>query len=306
MIAHSRLTPVRWMLPVLPLVLFGCTKTIPVEQQPYTERVSIESLLEPGTIPKVYLNRTVPFFTNDQTPSSLFIQDADVRIASPNGVDVLRPDSTYNGFDCRWEPFYVGTTTIVENTTYALHLSYQGRTYTATATTNLSTVQIESTDYVPEFQDIYGGHEGIIVNFTDIPGQTNQYRFIMTRPLDNTHETVDDREYRSTCLADGETVEVVEIGRFVYFDANLDGAPVRFVVEPAYTARKDDEGLIYIQSLDTATAEFYDTLDLQREANINPFVEPVFLNSNVEGAIGIFGAVARSVPVRFVFPQDAL
>ena len=103
-----------------------------------------------------------------------------------------------------------------------------------------------------------------------------------------------------------ETVEVVEIGRFVYFDVNLDGAPVRFVVEPAYTARKDDEGLIYIQSLDKATAEFYDTLDLQREANINPFVEPVFLNSNVEGAIGIFGAVARSVPVRFVFPQDAL
>ena len=88
------------MLPVLllPLVLFGCTKTIPVEQQPYTERISIEGLLEPGTTPKVFLSRTVPFFTNDQTPSSLFIPDADVRIVSPDGVDVLRPDSTVGRF----------------------------------------------------------------------------------------------------------------------------------------------------------------------------------------------------------------
>ena len=34
----------------------------------------------------------------------------------------------------------------------------------------------------------------------------NQYRFLMTRPLDNKHETVDDREYSSTCLPDGEVV----------------------------------------------------------------------------------------------------
>jgi len=303
--ARSPIKDARWMLPML-LVLFGCTKTISVEQQPYTERIAIESLLEPGEIPKVFLSRTVPFFTNDQTPSSLFISDADVRIASPDGVDALRPDSIYNRFDCRWEPFYVGTTAILDNTTYELRLTYQGRTYSATATTGLPTVQIESTDYVSQFQDIFGGHEGVIVNFTDLPGQANQYRFIMVRPLDNTHETVDDREYSSTCLADGETVEVEEVGRFVYFDKNLDGAPVRFVVEPAYTARKDDEGLIYIQSLDRPTAEFFDTLDLQRESNLNPFVEPVFLNSNIEGAIGIFGAVARSVPVLFVFPEDAL
>ena len=97
---------------------------------------------------------------------------------------------------------------------------------------------------------------------------------------------------------------VRETGRFVYFDDNRDGAPVRFVAEPAYTQFKDDPSTVYIQSLDREAAHFYDTLDRQQEANINPFAEPISLYTNIEGAIGIFGAVNLSPPVHFVFPED--
>ncbi len=226
-------------------------------------------------------------------------------VLTGNGAaDVFRADSTFNQFFCRWEPYYTGSLPIAENTSYELRVEYDGRTYTATTLTDVPAVEIDSVSYTSSFNDIYGGHEGVIVDFTDLPGEGNQYRFKITRTLNNKHETTDDLEYSSTCLADGEETMVDEFGRFVYFDANLDGAPVRFVAEPAYNQYKGDESFVYVQSLDEDVAYFYDTLDRQHEANINPFAEPVFLYSNIEGALGVFGAVNISEPYFFVFPED--
>lgn len=298
-------TPTLFVLILAVLALPACTKTIPVELDTYQEKVAIESLLLPGTTPKVYLNKTVPFFSPDQNPATLFLPGAEVTIASSESADVLVADSTFNRFFCRYEPFYAGSIEIRENETYTLTVSVLGRTFTATTVTDIPAVTIDSVSYTANFTDIYGGHEGVIVDFMDISGQPNQYRFQMDRPLDNKHETVDDFEYSSTCMADGETFVVEEIGRFVYFDTNFDGAPVRFVVEPAYTNRKGDPGTIYIQTLNRDAAEFFDALDRQRESNINPFIEPVFLDSKIDGAIGVFGAINRSVPFPFVFPQDS-
>lgn len=291
---------------ILATCIIGCQKAITVEQQPYEERISIESLLQPGEIPKAFVARMVPFFENiqQQTPSSLFVPDAEVVILSDQGSDTLRPDSTYNRFFCRWEPHYIGSAPIRANTRYDLRVTHSGQLYTASTVTNVPVVSIDSVSYTAAFTDIFGGHEGVIVDFTDIPGQDNQYRFLTTRPLTNEHETTDDLEYSSECLDDGETVVVRETGRFVYFDDNRDGAPVRFVAEPAYTQFKDDPSTVYIQSLDEKAAHFYDTLDRQQEANINPFAEPISLYTNIEGTIGIFAAVNLSPPVHFVFPED--
>jgi hypothetical protein len=228
-----------------------------------------------------------------------------VTISSDASADVLEADSVFNRFFCRYEPFYAGTVEIRENVAYTLTVDVLGRTFTATTVTDIPAVTIDSVSYTASFTDIYGGHEGVIVDFVDLRGRPDQYRFEMDRPLDNKHETVDDFEYASTCMADGETYVVAEIGRFVYFDTNFDGAPVRFVVEPAYTNRKGDPGTIYIQSLNRDAAEFFDALDRQRESNINPFIEPVFLDSKIEGAIGVFAAINRSAPFPFVFPQDS-
>ncbi len=284
----------------------GCQKTITVEQPPYTEKLSIESLLQPGEIPRVYINRTTPFFSSigKETPSSLFVENADVVIVSNGNSDILSADSTYNKFFCRWEPFYVGTTPIEADTDYELRVTYQNVNYTATTRTNVSAVQIDSVSYTDAFVDIYGGHEGVIVDFTDLAGQQNRYRFKISRVLNAEHETTDDLEYSSRCLAEDEEVIIDELGRFVYFDTGLDGAPVRFVAEPYYTQFQGDESFVYIQSLDEEAALFYDTLDRQHEANINPFAEPVFLRSNIEGAVGVFGAVNISDPFFFVFPED--
>jgi len=293
------------VLPVLCGLLASCTKEIPVELDTYEERISIEGLLQPGTTPRVYVNRTVPFFSTDVTPSQLFVAGADVVISSSNGAELLRADSIYSRFYCRFEPFYTGNSVIMEDVEYSLNVTVGGETYSATTVTNVPAARIDSVSYTADFTDIYGGHEGVLVDFVDLPGQPNQYRFLMTRPLNNEHQTVDDREWSSPCMADGETFDVDEIGRVVYFDTNFDGAPVRLVAEPAYTNKKGDLGIVYIQSLSRDVAEYYDALDRQREANINPFIEPVFLDSKIDGAIGVFGAVNRSEPYYFEFPEDS-
>ncbi len=293
---------------LLSVWIIGCQKTITVEQKPYAEKISIEGLLQPGEVPQIYVNRTAPFFTDiaSQTASNMFIRDAQIQLLSAGAMQTLRPDSSYNQFFCRWEPFYIGSAEILANATYELRVTHEGQVHTATTVTNVPSVNLDSVSYTSNFTDIFGGHEGVIMDFTDLPNQPNQYRSLITRPLHNRHQTTDDLEYSSTCLADGEFVEISEFGRSVYFDNKLDGAPVRFVAEPVYTQFMGDEATIYIQSLDEEVARFYDTLDRQHTANVNPFSEPVFLYSTFDRAIGVFGAVNISSPFPFVFPEDHL
>ena len=56
-------------------------------------------------------------------------------------------------------------------------------------------------------------------------------------------------------------------------------------------------------SLDKNTAEFYDNLDRQMLAQFNPFVEPVFLKSKIEGCVGVFGSAIPSDSVLFIYPE---
>ncbi|NNE69707.1 MAG: DUF4249 family protein [Rhodothermales bacterium] len=287
------------------LLMGGCKVNVAVDQQPYTPKLAVEGLIEPGSAPRVYLTTTVPFFTPTQTPSSLFVPDASVSILGPDSLDDLVVDSTWSDFWCRWEPFYQGAITVRENADYRLNISHRGEAFTATARTDLPAVRIDTVSYVATFVDIYGGHEGVVVDFMDTPGRPDQYRFEMVRTLDDRHTTVDDREYASTCISEGQQIRQSDVGRFVYFDDRLDGAPVRFVIEPAHINFKGDEATVYIQSLDANVADYYDRLDRQREANVNPFIEPVFLDSQIPGMIGVFGAIRRSPAVHFIFPEDS-
>ncbi|MCB0687427.1 MAG: hypothetical protein KDC53_12920, partial [Saprospiraceae bacterium] len=75
-------------------------------------------------------------------------------------------------------------------------------------------------------------------------------------------------------------------------------------IEVAFEYEQGDSATIYLQSLDKNAAIFYDELDKQLQSILNPFVEPVFLHSTIEGALGVFGSAVRSNPVQFIYPQD--
>jgi hypothetical protein len=282
----------------------SCQKTIKIAQPAYTESVSIQGIVEPDSMAEVFLFKTVPYFDKLARASELFIRNATVTITSIDGNDNLKVDSVYDYINCEYVPFYKGTIKIKANQKYNLSIIYNGETYTADATTNITPVSIDSVGYTKIFKDLYGEHEGVITYFTDTTSKENYYRFEMIRPIDTSlkHASV---KITSPCIG-ADTIIVKEYGRSVYTNSLVGTAQNKIVVEPAYTHRPDIATKVFIQSMDKNMYTFLDAIDRQKLSTYNPFVEPSFLPRDGQfgtRAIGFFGAVIRSSSMPFIFPE---
>ena len=299
----------RFFLVFITVVFFCCQKEIFIPQPLYDGKVSIQGIVEPDSLPLVYFNRTVPYLTGSTNTTDLVIRHAVIKVSSPEATDILTLDSTYSKVDCRYNYFYKGSLPAKTNTTYTLEITDGSKMYTATASTNLSPVAIDSVTYTANFKDLFGEHEGVITYFKDIPQESNYYRYEMYRAVDSTVRRGEKTLYGS-CLAN-DTVMFRELGRSVYSDLNLEGQQIKIVVEPALSHTPDTTrgyyvvGWVRIQSLDKASYEFYDQIDRQKLGVYNPFVEPLFLREGQFGkdAFGFFGSRVRSKPLKFTFPE---
>jgi Domain of unknown function (DUF4249) len=246
----------------------------------------------------------VPYFNVRARASELFAQNAVVSISSIDGIDNLHADSVYDYINCEFVPFYRGSIKIKKNQLYTLTVQYNGKSYTANATTNLAAVTIDSAGYTKIFKDLYGEHEGVITYFRDTSITESYYRFEMIRPIDTSlkHASV---QITSPCIG-GDTVTVVEYGRSVYSNSLAGTSQNKVVVEPAYTHRADMQTKVYIQTIDKNMYRFLDAIDRQKLGTYNPFVEPVFLPQDGQfgkEASGFFSSVVRSTYVPFIFPE---
>ncbi len=283
------------------LVIMSCEKTITIKQQSYQSKLSIQGLITPGELAKIYINRTVAYFDPKVNTRELTVRNAIVTLNDGSTKYLLHFDSAYNDHYCRYDFFYTSSQSIEANKTYSLNINYNGTDYSAQATTNQSKVPITSLTYVQTFKDLYGEHEGIIVGYTDKPGEENFYRYEMSRLIDSSIKSVDNA--KSSCTF-GQKYYVTEIGRTIYSDKNLDGKALTFTFEPNYSHQKGDSAYIRLQSVDKNIFNFYDNLDRQKLAQYNPFVEPVFIiPGQFKDAIGVFGAYAVSDSVLFVYPE---
>ncbi len=289
------------------LLLLSCKKDISVKFPPgHLSQLFIEGMLVPGQKPQIFISRSNPFFSSKVSPQDVFARGAVVKITSGPTVDTLVPDSTFNKFRCRWEPCYRGNFDAEYAKTYTLEVTFEGKSFTASTTINQRQTKIESIVYTPEFFDVYGGHDGMIISITDPVGKGDYYRFVMNRIIDSSvhHAHVLDG-FINTCVSGpNELFPVKDIGRIVFNDENADGQKIIMSIEVTYEYDTDDEGWVMIQTLDRNSAEFYNDLDDQLQAIQNPFVEPVFLTTKIKGAIGVFGSAVLSDSVRFVYPRD--
>lgn len=299
----------KWfLLVVIALAAFNCQTEVALPQLPYDGRVIIQGVIESDSVPVVRFNRTVPYLSATTDAAQLVIRNATITISDAAETDHLTLDSTYLPLDCRFDFFYKGTIRSKHNTVYTLMILDGPKTYTATATTDLTPVTIDSVSYTPAFKDLYGEHEGVITYFKDIPAEENYYRFEMLRAADTSSRDVtgNNRDLLVPCLEPGDTIMFREIGRSVYSDKNLQSPQIKIIIEPALTHKAVVVIFVRIQSIDKATYEFYDQLDGQKLAQYNPFVEPVFIKDGQFGkaAAGFFGCIVRSEPVRFEMPID--
>ncbi len=267
--------------------------------------VFIEGLLVPGKPPRVYVSQSVPFFDAKITPQQVFARGARVRITSQEETQALVADSIFDKFRCRWVPFYQGATAAKIGETYALEVVFKGRTYAATTTINQAPPVIEEITYTPEFIDLYGGHDGVEIRLKDAVGPGNFYRFQMNRPIDRSVAHAHVLEVVPNDCTNGEAFWITDLGRTIFSDVGNDGAILELLAEVSLEYSKGDSTWVTIQSLDARSAAFYQELDDQLITILNPFVEPVFLKSQLAGgAIGVFGSIVPSDSVLFVYPQD--
>ena len=292
---------------IIVLLITNCKKNITIDfSSEHNSKVFIEGMLYPGKVPQIFISKSNSFFSSKVTPQQVFARGAIVKITSAAIVDSLVVDSTYNKFRCRWEPFYRGNIPAVYGQTYTLEVNFEGKTYMAATTINQSPVAIDSIAYAEEFFDVYGGHDGVIVTITDHPGTKDYYRFQMNRIIDTSihHVHVLDK-FVNTCVSGPtEKFPVKDIGRIVFNDENADGQKIIMSIEVSFSYKKFDTGWVFMQSLDRNSAAFYRDLDEQLQAIQNPFVEPVFINTKIPGAIGVFGSAVLSDSVRFIYPRD--
>ncbi len=285
------------------VVLFSCEKVITITPPPYNTKPSIQSMLEPDSLPKVYFNITVPYFDKKVTFQDLVIRNAQIKIVSSVGTDSLKLDSVYNRIYCQYDYYYKGNTPIQQNITYTLSIKRGANIFTAVAHTNQLPSSIDSVSFVQKFNDLYGEHEGVITYFKDVPSQINYYRYEMVRYVDTATKLASEK-IASVCLGT-DSLRVNEIGRSVYADQGLSGQQIKIVIEPAYSHKPGTKTFVYITSIGKDAHDFFDQLDKQKLAQYNPFVEPVFLVDGQFGskAIGYFSAMKKSNPVIFIYPE---
>ena len=285
------------------MMIASCQKDITIPQPPYVPKVSIQSLIEPDSLPIVYVFHTVPFFDPKIYNAQLVLRDATVKVIGGGITDMLHLDSAYDKVNCDYNFWFVGSVPILNNTEYTLDIQYNNETYTANATTDLQPVTIDSVSYTAAFNDLYGEHEGVITYFKDVPVKTNYYRFEMIRPVDASlqHASIS----LSTACLGSDTVSILEYGRSVYDDINLDGQQIKIVIEPAFTHRNGIQTKVRIATIDKNAYAFLDQIDKQKLGVYNPFVEPVFLVDGQFGskALGFFGSVRHSAEIDFTFPE---
>lgn len=290
---------------MLLVITVSCQKDIEITpKSKFQEELFIEGILYPGKVPRIYISRALPFFRPEVTPQEVFARGATVVITNRGVQSTLQADSTFDPFRCRWIPYYEGGAAAQQGETYDLSVSYKGRSYSASTTIDQAKVNISSVEYTEEFFDVYGGHDGVIITLQDVAGAINYYRFQMNREIDNERlhaHTLGD--VRSDCT-NGEMFPITDLGRTVFSDENIDGQLLTMPIEVSFEYKEGDSTWIFMQSLDVRAAKFYKSVNSQLESIFNPFVEPVFIDSQIEGALGVFGSAVRSDSVLFIYPQD--
>ena len=279
----------------------SCQKEVTLKQLPYDAKLSIECLITPNQIPKVYLNKTVPYLTGAALNSTFFARNANITITSGASTISFSPDSIFNLFQCDYIYFYKGNATIIANTSYKLNVLFEGKNYVAECTTNQPIVSIDNVSYVKVFKDLYGEHEGVVLQYNDPSTSGQYYRYEMHRWADSTAYRTNGG--KSPCL-NVATIRTVEIGRTIYTDQNSNGQNSTITFEPAYKHKADDTTYVQLQTMDKNSFDYYDQLDRQKLAQFNPFVEPSYLKpTQFKDAFGCFGAYSISDSILFVYPE---
>jgi len=267
---------------LLPLVtLFSCQQNITLELPKYNPQVCVYCILEPGTYPQMYLNLSQSYYNyGDTTGGVRVIKNATVTITdvTANRVDKLFLDSGYitGNNDMVW--YYKVNFASQIGHHYIANINYNSQIVTA-ETTIPPAVKIDTVTYERVFNQSTGRYDySFHYLFHDIAGEANFYTAVspISYSVNNFYT-----DFLSDIGHDGQQLEITTTANNLYPPLQLN-AQVKTV---------------------TAAVEKYDTDVWTQDHSNGPLSAPVAIESNINGGLGIFGAIFGSPVYKFNIPK---
>lgn len=256
---------------ILISILFGCQQNITLELPKYEPKVAVYSILEPGSVPVVLLSLSQSYYSyGDTTPGYIPIKNAVVTITdqTANTTDALSLDSGI--YFNSW--YYYSHRPSIVGHHYILNINYLGSLINA-ATTIPMPVIIKSFTH-ERIDDPNSGLTHYIFHlfFQDIVGEQNFY----TSPPPNGF--VVNNFYTNFTS-----------------DYGLDGKQLETTTDTYIMTSSLIDSVGYQVTVKTVTPEMekYDT-DIWTQIHNGPLSQPVIIESNVNGGLGVFGALSTS------------
>ena len=271
---------------ILLMMLAACEQNIIVELDEYSPKASVQCILFPGETATLVLSESVSYFDYTENPKEVnYIRNALVVISNGNAKDTLNYDSA--------EESYQGATIIKEGTTYEMLVSYNGKSFTAETTVpypvevDSITVKNGKLEYFIEDGDTISAYTSevptIRVHFTDPEGLGDYYLLQDLFSQYIVDSSLSEIKYYITPpvsdeFGDGDTLSLFQWLDCGYGDFLLDSIELE----------------IRIFRMNEEMGLFFTSLNNQVFSEGDPFTEPSPVKSNIENALGIFGAQAVS------------
>lgn len=259
-------------------------KIIELDLPPYDSKFVVYCILYSDSIPYLYLSESIPYLDNSitlfdsinedycHTALNYFVQDAIVIISNEFTIDTLELDSAAEFWtDCpEMEYFYRGHEPIDSEKKYELYIFHNDKEVRAETKVPKSPVIIGFDAFL---HDDTICCDAIDIFFEDDPYEKNYYmaqwkaEFYTKWDWDYPHND----EYGINAIT---------------IDNPL------LVQDPVY---------ISLQSLNKEAYEYLLLINDQENSFFDPYIEAINLKSNIQGGLGVFGAVATS-PSEKVYP----
>jgi hypothetical protein len=292
------------------VVIIGCEKEVKIKNQDVRDAVVVEGHIENGIPPYVLLTKNKSYYGN------VNINDLDAYFVHGANIMVITDDDSvqlveYNAAIIR---------TLPDSVAVALAAQF-GINISAAAdfpAISIYTVPVTDVDFVGVFAKRYDLRietDGkLITSTTTIPTPTFfDSLWIESHPNPNYAAdyfifrgrlpVVTTYNFRVFTKADGEAYRVDDVYTEEFFTGGkinfsiLKGSPVGASFDPDadfntrgyWNTAEDSVCTVKISTLDKAHYEFWHTVEENRQSQGNPFASLVYVKSNINGGLGIWG-----------------
>ena len=282
----------KWLIAFIFLSFNSCEKNINFNLSNSPDLLVVDASIENGQVPYVLLNKSFDFFStlNLEKLSNSFVHDAVVTISNGIVTHKLKEYAYEAGGNNKIYVYGIDSANLATafvgqlNTTYTLHISSEGKNYTAVTTIPTLARKMDSLFWKPAPFATDTNDVVVSLKATDPPGLGNYVRYFTKKnkesflPGDNS--VFDDQ------VIDGTTYEFqvdpgIDRNNRVPYDSNY--------------FKRGDSITIKLCNIDKATYSFWSSWEFSYGSIGNPFAQPNKVIGNISnGALGAFYGYAAA------------